>query len=494
LDVFQAQAEAATKTPGVPKALRHLLCHVLCDERHTITSLLRTAGRQSCDWTADYRLYTSQMEPDGLFAPIVRAVASMTEPGRPLVVAVDDSTFQKRGKHIPGAGWHRDPLGPPFHTNLIHGLKFVQLSAAVAGQDGKDLIRMLPVAFGLLPKLPKPPEQLSDEERAAYEKAKEDNSPSAHALRLLEKLQQRLQPSQQQQETPRSIWLVGDGHYTTSTLMQALPPGVVYIGRTRGDTHLCAVPEPSGRRGAGRPLSYGPKLPTPEELRKDFNVSWQSATVRRNGADIPVRYKQIPRAKWVPAGEKRILQAIVVAPLRYRKRKNGPWLYTKPAFLICSDPSLTPQQIIQAYMWRWDIEVHFKEEKQLFGIAHAQVRNPKSVAAAPALAIAAYAGLHLAALRAFGLSTLPPAVQLPKWRRKNPPRRLATSDLLRQLRYEASANLINFSGFSCNPPSRQPPRKHPSNQPGPQLPAKKPRQHGLGALTPRAPKFQPCQT
>lgn len=35
---------------------------------------------------------------------------------------------KKTGKCIPNAGWHRDPMSPPFHTNLIWGLRFLQFS------------------------------------------------------------------------------------------------------------------------------------------------------------------------------------------------------------------------------------------------------------------------------------------------------------------------------------------------------------------------------
>ena len=202
---------------------------------------------------------------------------------------------------------------------------------------------------------------------------------------------------------------------------------------------------------AKRADAHGPterNCPRPTNSEKTLLVPWEDATVRKYGNDMPVRYKRLARAKWRPAGEKRIVQIIALAPLRYRKRKGGPVRYTKPAYLIGADPAIAPKEVIQAYLWRWDIEVHFKEEKQLFGLAHAQVRNPQSVRYAPALAIAAYAALHVAALRAFGFQTPPPAVEPPKWRRGKMPTRTSTQDLRRQLRYEAQVNFIDFSGFS----------------------------------------------
>ena len=52
-------------------------------------------------------------------------------------------------------------------------------------------------------------------------------------------------------------------------------------------------------------------------------------------------------------------EVVVIVPLRYRKRKNRRWLYTKPAYLVCTDAGMSAEQLIQAYFWRWGIEVNF---------------------------------------------------------------------------------------------------------------------------------------
>ena len=221
----------------------------------------------------------------------------------------------------------------------------------------------------------------------------------------------------------------------------------MYFGRCRGDMNLRSVPDPCPSRGKGRPLAYGNKLPTPEELRKDKQIPWQTCTLDKRGKQTTFRYKHIAQARSRITGEKAIIQVVVIAGLRYKKRKNASWAYTQPAYVMCTDPSLDPKKVIEVYSMRWGIEVNFKEEKQLFGIGHPQVRHPQSVAAAPTLAVAAYAALHLAAIRAFGYRKLPPAVSLPKWRKYKPPRRLATLDLIAQLQHETNVHYLNFSGF-----------------------------------------------
>jgi len=49
-------------------------------------------------------------------------------PGRLVGVAVDDTRIRKTGRAIVQVAYHRDPLSPPFHPNLIVGMRFLQAS------------------------------------------------------------------------------------------------------------------------------------------------------------------------------------------------------------------------------------------------------------------------------------------------------------------------------------------------------------------------------
>ena len=256
------------------------------------------------------------------------------------------------------------------------------------------------------------------------------------------------------------IWVCGDGDYSNSTLLQHLPAQTVYIGRTRTDINLRSVPKQAKRPGAGRPRSYGKQLPTPEALRQDKTVPFEELSICNGPKDTKVRYKRISEAKWHIAGENAIVQVVVIAPLRYKKRKNGPWLRTKPAYLVCTDADMPVAQLIQAYFWRWGIEVNFKEEKQLFGAGQAQVRNETSVSAAPAVCIASYAALLLAGIRAYGFHSKPSSISPPKWYLRKKESRVTSSDLIKQVHQEmmraATGNFspLAFSGLSGRSPNK----------------------------------------
>jgi hypothetical protein len=80
--------------------------------------------------------------------------------------------------------------------------------------------------------------------------------------------------------------------------------------------------------------------------------------------------------------------------------------------------------------------VNHREEKDTLGIGQAQLWNPNAVPKQPALAVAAYSALMLAALKVFGAERGQAYAQLPKWRRQA--RRPSCLDLITLLRKEAT--------------------------------------------------------
>jgi len=451
LSILSEQAEQGADGEHQGELAQHMLAHLLCSERRTITGLLNTLGREQQDWSKAYRLYRKHVDEVAVFSPILDGVLDLLQEGTALVIGVDDSHLRKSGQKIALAGWYRDPLGPAFHTNLMWSQRFIQLSAAVPDPRNPKHSRMIPIAVAMIPKLPKPAKDASEEDLEHYEAIKALNSPGAHAVRLLRRVREHLNASSE--HAKRRIWVCGDGDYSNSTLLPQLPARTIYIGRTRTDINLRSVPEAPQHRLAGRPRSYGEKLSTPEELRKDKAVDWEHLSICNGPKVTQIRYKHITRAKWHVAGEKAVVQVVVIAGLRYRKRKNGPWLYTKPAYLVCTDAQISAKDLIQAYFWRWGIEVNFKEEKQLFGAGQAQVRNAASASTAPAVCIASYAALLLAGIRAYGFHSRPPSIAPPKWYKQKHNSRVTSSDLIRQVHQELMlAAAGNFSPLSSMTP------------------------------------------
>lgn len=86
------------------------------------------------------------------------------------------------------------------------------------------------------------------------------------------------------------------------------------------------------------------------------------------------------------------MRLVIIRPVGFRLRKGARLAYTQPAYLICTDPELPLQDILEEYVWRWDIELNHRDEKTILGVGQARVRNPNSAQSVPAMAVAAYSG------------------------------------------------------------------------------------------------------
>jgi hypothetical protein len=408
--------------------------------RRTISNLICLCGRAHADWTADYRLYSRErVDPGLLFRHGLREVEGQLRPQAPLVTAIDDTLVRKTGPHIFGAGFKRDPLGPAFQTNLVRGQRFVQIAAAWPGPDGQA--HMIPVDFTHAPTPKKPGKKASAAERQAYKDQQKQQRLNVVARARLEELR-RMVPVE------RRLIIGGDGGYTNAEILKNLPENSVYIGRIRQDAVLHALPGAPGP--AGRPAQYGAVVSTPEQLRTDESVPWQRVSAWAAGQRHEFKVKTLESpVLWRKSGADRPLRVVVIAPIGYRLRKGSRLLYRKPAFLICTDPNMPLEEVLQDYVWRWGIEVSFRDEKSLLGTGEAQVRVPAATGIQPAVTVAAYALLWIAALKMMARGAPPSTLQPPKWRRRVKAGTMpSTGDLLRALRCELWAPQLDAESFS----------------------------------------------
>ena len=451
---------------------------------HLTSSAICATGRQSQDWTADYRVCSeSPWNPRQLFDPILDALPGLlSSPQAPVLVALDDTMIKKTGRKIPGVAIGRDPMSPPFHVNLCYGLRFVQASVLVAPLDRPGAARALPVRFELAPPAVKPKRKsnktgdgnVGDQPMAAgqaitgAEKAnkatKKPDSLEEAAYKQDKKLRRLPQVGlntihsirQSMNERPalrdRILIVSGDGSYTNRLILRGLPEKTVYIGRIRKDAKLHWPVAAAGSNTNGRPRLYGPKAPTPDELLKEESVEPTHVSCFAAGEVRSIPVKGIKTLYWRNAGVDVPVQVVVIKPLGYRLRKGSKLLYRQPAFLICTDPDLPLQALVQDYLYRWEIECNHRDEKSLLGVGQGQVRNPEAVRRLPQLQVATYSLLLLASLLSSGFARgqgeyLP----LPKWRRLSESARPSVLDMLNLLRQQIFAQSLDQPLFSFEP-------------------------------------------
>ncbi len=434
------------------------MASLLCLGRRTITGLLTTSGQQFADWSAAYRLFERErFDVDRLFAPLRRAVLDLLGDDEPLVVVLDDTRLPKKGRKVSDASWRHDTQGPQFLHQILWAQRLVQL-AAVCPPAGDQPPRTIPIDAALQRVPKKPSAKAPAEKHEAYREAVVASGVGLLAVDRLQTLRQGLDA---QGQTHRTLIVAVDGGFTNRTVLTRLPARTIVIGRLRKDAKLFAPP-PEGPPTRGRKRLYGTRLPTPEQLLADPAVPCLEVQAQAAGRVRTFRIKTIQRCRWSKVGGDKDLRLLVVAPLSLHPHDKGRTLYfAHPGYLVCTDPSLSPQSVLQGYVHRWEIEVNFREEKTLLGVGQAQVRQRQAVQRAPQLQIAAYALLLLAARRCGPLDQLPPR---PKWRQsEGPPARITTGQFLSLLRAEIwrqGPGLSNKTDFVLQPLSRAKPLKN----------------------------------
>lgn len=434
----------------------HALSQLVCLGRHTLSGLICCQGRQYRDWSADYRFYSQdRCDPQLLFDRARRETERLLPSDKSLVVAMDDSILRKTGTRIHGVSYRRDPLGPPFRVNFVRAQRFVQLSAALP-QGSEGAARMIPIDFQHAPTASKPRKDASAKEWTRYRQDCRKRNINRVGVGCLAHLRQKMNCSS---SADRTLIVGVDGRFTNKTVLKNLPPKTILVGRVRKDAQFYYSPERQSLRG--RRKVYGLRAPTPEQLRQDQSVPWKKIRAYAAGKVHSFKIKTLDSVLTRMRGAAPV-RLVVIAPLAYRLTKSSRVLYRQPAYLICTDNKISLRKLVQDFLWRWGIEVNFRDQKTLLGLGQAQVRNVQSNQNLPAMAVASYALLLLASVKVYGAHGQPDAIPLPKWRATNTKPAISTNRLISQLRHELWADAIrpnHFSGFCSSTNSDQNPEK-----------------------------------
>lgn len=410
--------------------------------RRTVSGMLCASAQQFTDWSAAYRLFERQrFDTDALFAPVRREVVERLGKEEPLVVMMDDTLMRKRGRKVHGAGWKRDPLGPAFCTNFVWGQRFLQVSAALPDASVAGLARGIPIDLTHAPSPAKPGKRASEEAQKEYRVRQQAMKVSSVGAARLTELREQLD----RDNAGRRLLVSVDGGFTNRTVFRNLPHDTVAIGRIRKDAKLFLPPAEEATPRRGRRRWYGTPMPTPEQIRQDETIPWSSVTAFAAGKTHSFEVKTVAPVRWLGTGAADV-RVVVVRPLAYRPRKGAHLLYRNPVYLLCTDPDLPLERLLQSYLWRWEVELNFRDEKTVMGVGEAQVRTKAAVETVPAFVVAAYAFLLLAGTEDNKRES---ALPKPKWRTADPPARQSTASLIGMFRSQlwGKAMGVNLTDF-----------------------------------------------
>jgi hypothetical protein len=303
---------------------------ILSTGRRTVTAVLRTMrGLAHGHWSDYHRVFSRAawtLWRPGLI--LARAILTWTDPDEPVLLPVDDTCCQHRGKQVYGKGCHHDAVrSTKTHIVWRWGHKWVVLSISVKFPFSWRRWA-LPVLVALYR-----PEELNKAEKRRHK------TPAQLARQLIAVMIHWF--------PGRKFVVLGDGGYASHELAAFCHRHrrhVALVSRFHGDANLYDLP-PAKKNRTGRPRVKGRKLDTPAEVvatarRRRATVSWYG------GADRRVELVS-DTGQWYKAGEG-------LVPVR--------WVFThdiqgthRDDYFYSTDPTLDPAQIVSWFTARWPI-------------------------------------------------------------------------------------------------------------------------------------------
>src|SRR5258708_3536348 len=248
---------------------------LVCSGRPCLLRIIWTNGGQSRGWRAEYFLHSRcQWEPQQLFQPILNRALAFC-PQRLVGVAIDDTRLRKTGRAIQQAFYQRDPLSPPFHLNLVLGLRFLQASLLVPLHRQAPVgTRALPIRFQEVSRIKRPGKRASAELKKQYREAVKQRNLSRSWVQMAEQLRQELDRSA---GCAKVLVLAVDGSFCNRTCFGGIPERTVLLARARKDAKLCFRATGDSRR------FYAPEKFTPEQVRPDENLILKTTKIFYGG-------------------------------------------------------------------------------------------------------------------------------------------------------------------------------------------------------------------
>jgi hypothetical protein len=340
-----------------------LFAALLTTGRRTVRNLLRTAGGLAPGDPSSYHRVLSAAKWSGLrlAALLARFVVRRFWPAGRIRVAGDDTVDEHRGKKVYGKARHRDPVRSSHsYTAYRYGHKWVVLALLVQFPFASR-----PWAIPLL---------------VALYRSKEDNKKRGRQHKTPAALMQLLLRIVLRWFPDRQFVFAGDsgfGSHDQAAFAARQKGRLTLVSRYYPDANLYeAPPEVVGKRPAHRPRKKGARLPSPQEGVALYetclaHVRWYGGGWRDVAYVSGVGH-------WYRAGE-----ALVAVRWVYVHDLSGTH---RDDYLYSTDPSLTPEQIIEEYTGRWNIETMFEEMRAYLGLETTRGRCPPTVLrAAPCL-------------------------------------------------------------------------------------------------------------
>ena len=328
---------------------------IVCLGRHTISRVWETTGRsQNEDHSRAFRLFSQAVwNFDEIARVLLMILLSRFVSGSRLWLVVDDTLCHKRGAKVAFGGIYLDPvLSSKKHKTFRFGTNWVTLGLILWFPFRPDR----PFCLNLL-------------WRVCEKKTPKTASTHKTKPELAKELIQQIAawcPEKQ-------LFVVGDVAYIGQALLKDRPKNVDVIGPIRQDASLSM---PLGEV-SDRKRKKGDPLPKPQAMFEDNRWPFEVYTHGNDTFEKEIHVKQVKDVCWYHAAGGESLQLVLV------RDPAGVW---RDEVLLCTDPTLPANEVIDGYLQRWSVEVAYADCKQFLGFHDPQVWCESSVERATPMA------------------------------------------------------------------------------------------------------------
>lgn len=390
---------------------------ILSLHHRTVTAMLRAVGPLAKGhWSDFHRVLCCRVWSTWPLGKVLAAMVLELIPlEEPVVVPVDDTNPQHKGKRVYGKGCHHDACRSTHsHMVWVWGHKWVTLAINV-----KFPFASRPWALPVLCALYRP-EELNRTEGRRHK------TPIRLAMQLIATLIHWF--------PERKFIVVGDGGYASHELARFCHrhrEHVTLISRFHPQANLYEAPVNRRSRKGGRPRIKGRRLPKPQDAvkrakPKRFTVNWYGGGRRR----VELTWGE---GQWYKAHHSGGL-----VPVR--------WVFVhdltgthRDEYFYSTDPTLAPDKIVGLFTGRWSIEVTFQEVRRHLGFATVRNWSRQSVLRTAPCLLGLFSLVSLIFARA--AQRKPPKIASAPWYHKKEPtfsdamcavRRLCWQEVLRR--------------------------------------------------------------
>ncbi|MBV8867253.1 MAG: transposase [Acidobacteriaceae bacterium] len=321
-----------------------LMGAILAPGKRTVTSCLRMVGRGQEPHFVNYHRVFSRARWSSFTASrlLLELLVRTFVPSGPVVLGLDDTVERRRGKRISALGIYRDPV----RSSDSHFVK-------ASGLPWLSLMLLAPVPWAgrvwALPFLT----CLARSERYNQQQERRHKKLTDWARQMLFQAQRWL-PN-------RTLVLVADSSFAALELLSALARHhTMAITRLRLDAALYEPPPARQAKKHGRPRKKGKRLPRLDQVLQKATTCWERVRIEGwYGAQPRDVELCSATALWYYSG--------TIVSIRWVLLRD-PAQRFDPQALLCTDLSQTPQQIVQWFVQRWQVEVTFAEVRAHLGV------------------------------------------------------------------------------------------------------------------------------